>query len=1135
MYREAHWRLRGGLDLQTPRIERARNPGTATIMVNYESVPQGYRRIDGYERFDGRAKPSDVDDATMRETRRAAIGAVPGRGRVLGLWFFKNVLYAFRQNADDDYIDCYRATEIGWSKVELGYWMEVRLLQNQAGPSPYDGISIGDGTWQAEFVHAVTIQDTISDPSEQGVFYRQEIWVLKAAATGGTPAADDVLTWTGKDANATYPVVVRTPQVSRIGLASLAHMHFRSYNFFAAESGERIYGTSGNGGAGKDTIGGHDAWEIHRPSETVGEVFTPIFLHDRVSTDLGSQWLAENEDTTGTLHTNAIPGFAMIGGEPGYITDIALSNTGRLTVTLSGRLTSSVIFADDTQLTVTVGGTALTVTNLLNLTIAAEATFNMGSQGRAAFTAAANGEELTVRLQGRKAGKPGKPSSFTATAGAGRAVLAAMLDDDGGTALTGWWYRHKLTSAQTFNAWRSIAIRTTTLSHTVTGLTNGEEYTFEVRAANRLGTGPSADEATVTPQTVPGTPTVTLTGGFGEIVISASADNGGSAITGWQFKAAATSGGLATASWTTIADASGDAATHTITGLGLAVTRFVQVRAVNANGNGAASAEDSATTIAMTAPLKPTGFTVTATTDREFRLQASVNNGGAAITKWQRRSAAASADVADASWEDIASSAADDLDWTTSTTFAYEAERFYQVRAVNSEGNGAASDIESATQPQAPVVVAGTLSITDIPGNSINEGQSHNFAPAVTGGTYDTVEYAYTVLVGGGSFTGSTYIAPAVTSDAAASIRVTATFEGTGTVARDGTSATDTATDVFVVKNAAVITRDTDRIYIRGTSAPGTPAGGTGSENDLPSGASRSNPGPTTTLNVYRSTRTRTYSDGAFTMATAWSAWGLWQNKTGSAPGVPGVPRVTRRTANSITVQTTRGSGGVPTSYTWRYSTNSSVTGTDPSVSSTGTSVTITGLTAGTNYWIDVSASNAFGSSSFSGNRATSTTAAPVLAPGVPRALGERSDTTRSVTMAWLAPSSGGSVTSYTLRRYNTRSGGSVAATYAGITGTSRTVTGLSAGTTYYWTIQAIGPGGTGSESSRAPGGTESAPVGVGVGVGVSATSATSVKDDGTSTGRSTSPSNRNADDYRRSWRERAARRRAARGNGRGP
>ena len=94
---------------------------------------------------------------------------------------------------------------------------------------------------------------------------------------------------------------------------------------------------------------------------------------------------------------------------------------------------------------------------------------------------------------------------------------------------------------------------------------------------------------------------------------------------------------------------------------------------------------------------------------------------------------------------------------------------------------------------------------------------------------------------------------------------------------------------------------------------------------------------------------------------------------TGEAPGTPSTPTRTGRTTTSLTLATTAGSGGAPTTYRWRISTNSNVTDSDPMHTSSSPSITISGLDAGTNYWIDVRGENSEGDSSYSGDLATST------------------------------------------------------------------------------------------------------------------------------------------------------------------
>lgn len=54
----AYFPLGGGLDLVTPAI--AQKPGSAIGALNYEPASNGYRRVDGHERFDGHTSPTDA-------------------------------------------------------------------------------------------------------------------------------------------------------------------------------------------------------------------------------------------------------------------------------------------------------------------------------------------------------------------------------------------------------------------------------------------------------------------------------------------------------------------------------------------------------------------------------------------------------------------------------------------------------------------------------------------------------------------------------------------------------------------------------------------------------------------------------------------------------------------------------------------------------------------------------------------------------------------------------------------------------------------------------------------------------------------------------------------------------------------
>lgn len=59
----SYFPLAGGLDMITPAITTP--AGRAIAGMNYEPAPNGYRRIDGFERFDGKLKPSDASYSVL--------------------------------------------------------------------------------------------------------------------------------------------------------------------------------------------------------------------------------------------------------------------------------------------------------------------------------------------------------------------------------------------------------------------------------------------------------------------------------------------------------------------------------------------------------------------------------------------------------------------------------------------------------------------------------------------------------------------------------------------------------------------------------------------------------------------------------------------------------------------------------------------------------------------------------------------------------------------------------------------------------------------------------------------------------------------------------------------------------------
>ena len=95
---------------------------------------------------------------------------------------------------------------------------------------------------------------------------------------------------------------------------------------------------------------------------------------------------------------------------------------------------------------------------------------------------------------GPRTSAPGDPRNLTAAVRNGEVVLTWEAPArDGGAAITDYEYR-----IDRRNPW--ISIGSTDTTHTVTGLVNGTEYVFEVRAINRIGKSQASLPAEATPR-----------------------------------------------------------------------------------------------------------------------------------------------------------------------------------------------------------------------------------------------------------------------------------------------------------------------------------------------------------------------------------------------------------------------------------------------------------------------------------------------------------------------------------------------------------------------------------------------------------------------------------------------------------
>ena len=197
---------------------------------------------------------------------------------------------------------------------------------------------------------------------------------------------------------------------------------------------------------------------------------------------------------------------------------------------------------------------------------------------------------------------PGAPTGVQAAPANHAAVVSFTAPADiGGSAITGYKVTaHDETNPSDASDGKSAA-GTAAGPITVTGLNNGDRYTFTVIATNGVGDGPASDpSASVTPVSIPGAPTnVSAVPSDGQAVVSfdAPSTDGGSPITGYEVvahggsnsKTAVHAAGLPPS-------ASGSGSPITVTGLSNGVSYTFTVTAKNALGTGPSSQPSGAVT-----------------------------------------------------------------------------------------------------------------------------------------------------------------------------------------------------------------------------------------------------------------------------------------------------------------------------------------------------------------------------------------------------------------------------------------------------------------------------------------------------------------------------------------------------------
>lgn len=224
---------------------------------------------------------------------------------------------------------------------------------------------------------------------------------------------------------------------------------------------------------------------------------------------------------------------------------------------------------------------------------------------------------------------PANVSAPVATRGDQQALLSWTAPNDGGSPITGY-----LIEKNDGTVWSTVTANTnsTATTYTATGLTNGTSYTFRITAINANGSSaaPSSSSNSVTPASLPGTPSgLSAIHGNGQVTLAWTPGSSSAALTG-HFVEISSDGG---ANWTTaIADTGSAAGSATITGLTNGNPYVFRVSGISSAGTGLPLTLANAVTPSTT-PGAVTGLAAQVG-DQQVALSwtAPASNGGSTIT-----------------------------------------------------------------------------------------------------------------------------------------------------------------------------------------------------------------------------------------------------------------------------------------------------------------------------------------------------------------------------------------------------------------------------------------------------------------------------------------------------------------------
>ena len=660
--------------------------------------------------------------------------------------------------------------------------------------------------------------------------------------------------------------------------------------------------------------------------------------------------------------------------------------------------------------------------------------------------------------------KPQKPSAPTLARGNASLAVSWSAPTNEGTAITDYDVQYKKSSDSTWTEWRA-SNTSTSLTATITGLTNGTEYDVQVRAQNDADNGDWSDSSSATPSTVPSKPGApTLTAGDEQIAVSwdAPSSDGGATVTDYDVRYRKST----VSDWTEWnASDTSTTRTATITGLTNGTYYHVSVRATNIAGDSSWSSYTQARPNVV--PEAPDAPTVTRGNKSLSVSWDEPDNDGSAITDYDVRYCSTTCS-SESNWTEWNSGNTSTSTSATITGLDNGTEYEVQVSAQNAKGNGDWSESGTgtpATKPATPAKPTLTMGDKQL---AVTWDAPDDNGTAIT--DYD-VQYKktsvsnYTEWNASDTSTTRSATITGLTNGLDYHVRVRATND----VGDSSWSSPKTGSpNVLPGKPAApTLTRKDRSLGVSWTPPTNTGSALTGFTVRHCSSDCTENTAVWTEKSISSGTTINT-TIGSLTNGTEYHVQVRARNKGGNGPwsdsaketanAVPGTastPTVSRgNTQLSVSWNEPSNNGTAITDYDVQYcsascSNESSWTEWNADNTSTTRSATITGLTNGTEYEVQVSAQNAAGNGAWSSSRK----ATPATTPSAPSpTVGAGS---RQLVVTWLEPNDGGDdINDYDVRYKESSKSNWTNANHSG-TGRSRTITGLTNGKTYHVQVRA--------------------------------------------------------------------------------